>query len=123
VHKIDSKRTATRNAAAARVIADEVIADIGKRDGGAARKLGDTKFQSMYTDKQLHDQFVAIKPVTSFSHSFFRDRLVGNDTALVMYRYPTKDLAYYIRLTIVRNAKTGIWQLTDITGNADLSTL
>lgn len=114
-----------RSFASARAVSDQVVTAIGKRDGNAARKLGNTKFQSMYTSKQLHTQFVAIEPVTSFSRSFYQQKLVTDKTkvALMYYKYPTKDLAYYIRVAVTQNAKTGAWQLTDITGNADLNTL
>lgn len=123
---IASELSTKRNISGARVVSDKVVAAIAKRDGGAARKLGNAKFQSMYTDKQLSQQFRAIEPVTSHDRNLYREALVDKDktkTALIFYQYPTKDLAYYIRIAVAKDAKTGQWQLTDITGNADLSTL
>jgi len=114
-----------RSFAGARAVSDQVVTAISKRDGDAARKLGNAEFQSMYTSKQLHDQFIAIEPVTSFSRSFYQQKLVTtkHKVALMYYKYPTKDLAYYIRVAVTQDAKSGKWQLTDITGNADLNTL
>jgi hypothetical protein len=119
-----NKLTLKHDVANGRAVADRVVADISKRDGVAVRELGTSTFKSTYSATLLTSQFKSIAPVTSHSRSIDRQTLSNTSsgkTVYIIYKYPTKDLAYYIRIAVVQ--KSGAWQLTNISGNADESQL
>lgn len=121
-----NKLTSQHDIASGKVVADQLVGDIAKRDGTAARKLGSSTFQATYTASQLTTQFEAIEPVTSHARTVDRQTLShgkAGKTVFIIYKYPTKDLAFYIRVSVTQNSKTGQWQLTNITGTANESDL
>jgi len=118
---IVSKLQLKHDVHSARVISDQVVVDIGKRDGAAARKLGNAKFQSTYSDATLTSQFKAIEVVTSGKPSVAGQtvsRGKSGKTVLILYKYPAKlaDTPYYVQVSVTE--KSGKWALTNISGGS-----
>ncbi len=115
---IISKLALKHEVAAAQVISDKAIADIQKRDGTAAWKLGSKKFQSTFSQSQLTKQFQAIevatlKPPTLKVKTAFSGP--SGKSVFFIYEYDALKVPYYIR-TAVSNTSAG-WQLTNISGS------
>jgi hypothetical protein len=117
ITKVQLKRDVT----SARHISDQVITDIQKRDGAAARRLGNAKFQSTYSDSTLTSQFKAIELVTG-SKPTIAGQTVGNGksgkTVLILYKYPAKlaSTPYYVQVAVTQ--QSGKWLLTNISGGS-----
>lgn len=109
----------------ARVISDKVVADIAKRDGAAARKLGNAKFQSTYSDATLTSQFKAIELVTRARPSVAGQTVShgkSGKTVLILYKYPAKlaNTPYYVQVSV--SEQSGKWALTNISGGSTADT-
>lgn len=121
---IESKLTLKHDVAKARVVADKTIDDLQNRDGAAARKLGTPTFQSTYSAETLTQQFKNVEIATlkkpGLDTQGVYDGAHGRN-AYFIYRYTALKVPYYVRVTILGNH--GKWQLTDISGSADVSTL
>jgi len=114
--KIELKRDASH----AQTVSDKVIADLQKRDGGAARTLGSSKFKSTYSDAQLTAQFKAVEVATLKAPSLDRTIVYDGSKGRVVYfiyKYSALKVPYYIRTAITKDS--GKWELTNISGNAD----
>jgi hypothetical protein len=110
----------------ARTISDQVVADIDKRDGEAARKLGNKKFQDSYTAKQLTDQFKTIQLATDKKPTIIQQTVggeKGKKVVYMFYQYPPKlaNKSFFIRVAVTQNGDK--WQLTSISGSADAASL
>ncbi|HSX42544.1 MAG TPA: hypothetical protein VLF59_00475 [Candidatus Saccharimonadales bacterium] len=128
VSTLMSKLTLKHDAAGARKISDQVIADIAKRDGADVRKLGTQKFQKTYSASALTTQFHSISSVTEGKPSLEGQKIIrahsGTDTtAFMSYRYPPRiaNTSYHIAVVLVE--KNGHWQVTNLSGAADTSKL
>ncbi len=119
-----SKLSLKHDVAAAQVVADQTIAALQKRDGAAARKLGNAKFQSTYTSEALTKQFKAVEVATSQNPELLITTVYnGKDgrTVYFIYGYSALKVPYFIRTAILE--KDGQWKLVNISGNADQSKL
>jgi hypothetical protein len=122
---ITTKLQLKHDVAAARIVSDKVIADIQKRDGAAAYRLGTPTFQSSYTADQLTKQFKAIEIATLKAPSLDRQVVADGSsgrTVFFIYRYSALKVPYFIR-TAIQEKPGNKWQLINITGNADESQL
>jgi len=118
-----SKLQIKRDVAGAKIITDQVIADIPKHDGAAVRKLGNDKFQSTYTAAALLQQFAALDLVTVGKPVVVDQiRSAGSKgtTVFMIYQYPPHlaNQPFYISVAVTKKAGTG-WQLTNLSGSAD----
>jgi hypothetical protein len=119
---IVNKITLKHDVADARIVADKVIADLQKRDGAAAYKLGNKKFQKSYTADALTKQFKAVEVATLKKPALDRTTVSSDKHAVVfVYKYTALKVPYYVR--VILSDKAGPWQLTNISGNADESQL
>ena len=121
-----SKASLKRDIAGAQIVADKVIADVSKKDGAAARKLGNAEFQKLYTDKTLTKQFQAISEATVGTPSIDYQSLSDKDskkTVYTVYKYPPRlaDRSFYIGVVVTQSHDT--WKLVNISGSADRSKL
>ena len=112
-----------RDVAGAKIITDQVIADIPKHNGAAVRKLGNAKFQSTHTDATLLRQFAALDLVTVGKPVLVDQiRSAGSKgtTVFMVYRYPPHlaNQPFYISVAVTKKAGTG-WLLTNLSGSAD----
>jgi hypothetical protein len=110
----------------ARTISDKVITDIAKRDGSALRRLGDAKFQSMYTADQLTKQLNSIKLVTDGTATVDKQIVShgkSGKTVFIVYKYPPKlaKQPYFISVSVSPD-KNDVWHLTHLGGSANEST-
>jgi hypothetical protein len=110
VGTITSKLSLKHDAAAAQVVADKAIADLQKRDGTAAHKLGTKKFQQTYTADQLTKQFKAIEVATlkspKLDNTTVADGKSGR-TVYFIYKYTALKVPYYIRIAIIEKRMSG----------------
>jgi len=119
-----SKLSLKHDVANAKVISDKTIADIQRRDGTAARKLGTKEFQKTYSAATLTKQFKTIEVATLKPPVLDRTIAASGKsgrTVYFIYKYSALKVPYYIRTAV--NAKSGSWQLTNISGSADESSL
>lgn len=109
----------------AQVVSDKAIADLQKRDGQAAYKLGTPTFQKTYTADQLTKQFKAVAVATSkpptLDRKMVADSKNGTRNIFFIYKYNTFKVPFYIRTGLIQ--KSGAWQLTAISGDVDESKL
>lgn len=112
----------------AEVVTNQVIADLGKRDGAAAYSLGSSKFKSTFTASQLTQQFHAIELVTGgkpvIDTQAASSGKAGN-TVVVIYKYPKKlaGQPFFVAIVVTQPKGGHTWQLTNISGSADESKL
>ena len=105
----------------ARAVSDQVITDIAKRDGTAARKLGNPTFQSTYSAAALSAQFKTIEVVTGAKPSVAGQSVShgkSGKTVLILYKYPAKlaNQPYYVQVAVTE--QSGKWLLTNISGGS-----
>jgi hypothetical protein len=122
IHKLQLKR----DVASATVVTNQVIDDLSKRDGVAARNLGNTKFKSTYTAATLTQQFKAIELVTGEKPTIDAQAASSGKsgkTVLVVYKYPKKlaNQPFFVGIAVTQAKGSHSWQLTNISGSADES--
>jgi hypothetical protein len=110
-----------RDVNSARHISDQVVTDIAKHDGAAARALGNAKFQSTYSADALTKQFKSIEVVTSARPSVAGQSVSHGKTGktvLILYKYPAKlaSQPYYVQVAVTQ--QSGKWALTNISGGS-----
>ena len=113
-----------RDVSNAQTVSDKVIADLQKRDGGAARALGSPTFQKTYSAPQLTKQFKAIELATlkppalnrTIVYTGYKGRMV-----FFIYKYTALKVPFYVRTGITHTGSH--WYLTQISGSADESSL
>lgn len=118
-----------RNVSNARIVTDKVITAVEKEDGMAARRYGSDKFKSTYSADALTKQFKAIELVTSAGTPTVDHQTFSGGTAktgksvFIIYKFPPKlaKQPFYIRVSV--NDKAGSWQVVNIAGSADESSL
>jgi hypothetical protein len=123
---IYNKLKLKHDVAAATVVTNQVINDVAKRDGAAARSLGNAKFKSTYTAAALTKQFQAIELVTSEKPTVdVQAASTGKagKTVLIVYKYPKKlaGQPFFIGVSVTQAKGSHSWQLTNISGSADES--
>lgn len=114
---------AKRDVAGAQAVADKVIADIGKRDGAAAYKLGTKQFRSQITAEKLDQQFKDVQVATKGTPTLDRKILYkgpAGKSVYLIYKYPGA-VPYYVR--VASTTESGDWKLSSISGNIDESKL
>jgi len=121
---IGNKISEDRDVAAARIVSNEVINDIQRRDGAAVRKLGTPTFQSSYSAAGLTRGFVTIEIATLKPPTLIQQTPVkasSGETIFFTYEYTALKVPYYVQTALVKN--NGRWEITNIAGNADESAL
>lgn len=124
IHKLQLKR----EVASATVVTNQVIDDLAKRDGAAARNLGNAKFKSTYAASTLTQQFKAIELVTSEKPTIDQQAASSGKsgkTVVVVYKYPKKlaGQSFFVGVAVTQMNGSHSWQLTNITGSADPSAI
>lgn len=113
-----------RDVSNAQAVSDQVIADIQKRDGTDAHKLGSPSFQKTYSAAQLTDLFKAKEIATLKPPALDRQiALTGpkGRTVFFIYKYTALKVPFYVRTGITHVGEH--WYLTQISGSADESSL
>lgn len=113
-----------RDVSNAQKISDQTIADIQKRDGAAAWKLGDKPFQAKNSATDLtnlfkQEEIATLKPPTLDRTIAFTSK--RGRTVFFIYKYSALKVPFYIRTGIMHEGPH--WYLTNLAGNADESQL
>lgn len=112
--------------AAAQAVADKVVVAIEKRDGGAARVLGDATFKANNTDASLTELFKEKEIATLQKPQLERHAVHTNKqgrTVYFIYKYTALKVPYYVRIGVHDSGAANSWQLANISGNIDSSKL
>lgn len=113
-----------RDVSNAQKVSNEVIADIGKRNGAAIRSLGSPDFQRTYTATSLTQGFQSVEIATlktpTLVDQIVADTPSGRDVYFV-YAYTALKVPFYVRTGIEH--RSGHWYLVSIAGNIDESQL
>ena len=119
-----SKITIKRDVSNAQAVSNEVIADIGKRDGAAIRSLGSPDFQHSYSATSLTQGFESVEIATLKTPKLV-DQIVADDAngrdVYFIYEYSALKVPFYVRTGIEQ--RSGHWYLFSIAGNIDESQL
>jgi hypothetical protein len=121
--------------AAAKVVADKVIADMGKQDTAAILKLSDSKFQKQYTAKELSDKLTFnyqanplkfgevygnYKP--KVNRSIVANNSAGQHTGFI-YVYDKLKVPFYVRLDLTKAPGSDQWKLNALAASSNESKL
>lgn len=115
-----SKLSLRHDVASAKVVASKTISDLQKRDGAAARTLGDKDFQSKNSSADLTALFKKIERATLKQPSVDRQTYYKDKQGKIVffiYRYDTLKVPFFVRVGV--SQENGTWLLSSITGNAD----
>lgn len=117
-----NKHAVAQDVSAAQVVADKVVVAIEKRDGAAARNLGDATFKANNTDASLTELFKDKEVATLQKPQLDRHVVYTNKqgrTVYFIYKYTALKVPYYVRIGVHDDSNGGDWKLANLAGNID----
>jgi hypothetical protein len=121
-----NKQAVAQDVSAAQAVADKVVVAIEKRDGAAARALGDSTFKANNTDASLTELFKDKEVATLKKPQLDRHVVYTNKqgrTVYFIYKYTALKVPYFVRIGVHDNGAGNDWKLANLAGNIDESKL
>ncbi|HSX30775.1 MAG TPA: hypothetical protein VLE99_02560 [Candidatus Saccharimonadales bacterium] len=118
----------------AKVVANQVVANMAQQNTNAIRKLGDKKFQADHTAAELDsDLTFKTSPPISFATLYGTAKptidvqiVANNDRGqhvVIIYRYDTLKAPFFVRIDTIKPPHDSQWHLQALSANQDESKL
>lgn len=108
----------SREAANARAVTDQVVADIAKQDTAAIRRHGTKDFQSQFDKADLTKQLRQFAVLYSKVKPAVDGRVITNNSkrqyVAITYRYDLLKVPFYLRVDVTKPAGSKQWQVQAI---------
>ena len=117
----------SRESASARVVTDEVVANIARQNTAAIRSLGTKQFQSEFDKADLTKQLRQFAVLYGKVTPAVDGRLITNNSkrqyVAITYRYDLLKVPFYVRVDVTKPAGGKQWQVqaisTGVPGSSD----